>query len=156
MVEFLNKPEQAVRAWRNLWHHTGDIGYVDEDGFVYFVGRQAHWLRRRGENISSYEVEQCIDRIPGILEVAVVGVPDLEIGEEDVKAFVVLHEATNVTPETIHAHCTESLAYFKVPRYIEYVDALPRSTAKNEIERHILKARPLGDSWDARAALPSA
>jgi crotonobetaine/carnitine-CoA ligase len=156
MIEFLNKPAQAVRAWRNLWHHTGDIGYMDEDGFVYFVGRQAHWLRRRGENISSFEVEQCIDRIPGILEVAVVGVPDLEIGEEDVKAFVVIDKAGDVTPEAIHTHCTENLAYFKVPRYIEYVDALPRSASKNEIERHKLRSLPLGDSWDARTAIQTA
>jgi crotonobetaine/carnitine-CoA ligase len=156
MSGFLNKPEQAARAWRNLWHHTGDLGYLDEDGFVYFIGRQAHWLRRRGENISSYEVEQCIDRVPGVLEVAVIGVPDLEIGEEDVKAFVVAEGSSDVTPERIHAYCQENLAYFKVPRYIEFVDALPRSSAKNEIERHKLKELPIGDCWDARTALPSA
>jgi crotonobetaine/carnitine-CoA ligase len=156
MIEFLNKPEQAVRAWRNLWHHTGDLGYIDADGFVYFIGRQAHWLRRRGENISSYEVEQCIDRVPGIVEVGVVGVPDREIGEEDVKAFVVADKKAGVTPEAIHAYCRENLAYFKVPRYIEFVDKLPRSAAKNEIERHKLKALPLGECWDARVASASA
>jgi crotonobetaine/carnitine-CoA ligase len=156
MIGFLNKPDQAMRAWRNLWHHTGDLGRVDEDGFVYFIGRQAHWLRRRGENISCYEVEQCIDRVPGVAEVAVVGVPDLEIGEEDVKAFVVAQVAASVTPEAIHAYCRENLAYFKVPRYIEFVDTLPRSAAKNEIERHELKALPLGGCWDARTAIPPA
>jgi carnitine-CoA ligase len=153
MIGFLNKPEQAVRAWRNLWHHTGDLAYIDPDGFVYFIGRQAHWLRRRGENISSYEVEQCIDRVPGVVEVAVVGVPDLEIGEEDVKAFVVAEEKAGVTPEAIHAYCRENLAYFKVPRYIEFVATLPRSAAKNEIERHKLKALPIGECWDARTAI---
>ena len=154
MIGFLNQPDQAVRAWRNLWHHTGDLGYIDEDGFVYFIGRQAHWLRRRGENISSYEVEQCIERVPGVVEVAVVGVPDLEVGEEEVKAFIVADATAGVTPEAIHAYCRENLAYFKVPRYIEFVAALPRSASKNEIERHELKARPLGDSWDARTATP--
>jgi carnitine-CoA ligase len=156
MIGFLNKPEQAVRAWRNLWHHTGDLGYLDEDGFVYFIGRQAHWLRRRGENISSYEVEQCIDHVPGVVEVAVVGVPDLEIGEEDVKAFVVADENSGVTAEAVHAFCSENLAYFKVPRYIEFVDTLPHSAAKNEIERHKLKNLPLGDCWDARTAIQAA
>lgn len=156
MIGFLNKADQAMRAWRNLWHHTGDLGYIDEDGFVYFIGRQAHWLRRRGENISAYEVEQCIERVPGVAEVAVVGVPDLEVGEEDVKAFVVADATSGVTPEAIHAYCRENLAYFKVPRYIEFTDALPRSASKNEIERHVLKARPLGDCWDARTATPPA
>jgi crotonobetaine/carnitine-CoA ligase len=156
MIGFLNKPEQAVRAWRNLWHHTGDLAYIDQDGFLYFVGRQAHWLRRRGENISCYEVEQCIDRVSGVVEVAVVGVPDLEIGEENVKAFVVAAENVTVTPEAIHAYCRDNLAYFKVPRYIEFVDRLPRSAVKNEIERHKLKALPIGDCWDARSAVPAA
>jgi acyl-CoA synthetase (AMP-forming)/AMP-acid ligase II len=94
--------------------------------------------------------------VPGVAEVAVVGVPDLEIGEEDVKAFVIAGENAAVTPEAIHAYCGENLAYFKVPRYIEFVDTLPRSAAKNEIERHELKALPLGDCWDARAAIPPA
>jgi crotonobetaine/carnitine-CoA ligase len=152
---FLNKPEQAARASRNLWHHTGDLAYIDEDGFLFFIGRQAHWLRRRGENISSYEVEQCIDRVPGVAEVGVVGVPDRELGEEDVKAFVVAEKDGSVTPEAIHAYCSENLAYFKVPRYIEFVESLPRSAAKNEIERHKLKALPMGDCWDAREAIPS-
>jgi crotonobetaine/carnitine-CoA ligase len=156
MIGFLNKPEQAARAWRNLWHHTGDLGYIDADGFVYFVGRQAHWLRRRGENISSYEVEQCIERVSGVLESAVVGVPDLELGEEDVKAFVVVDLTARVTPEMIHAYCKENLAYFKVPRYIEFITQLPRSASKSEIERHKLKALPLGDCWDSRTTIPSA
>jgi crotonobetaine/carnitine-CoA ligase len=156
MIGFLNKPEQAMRAWRNLWHHTGDLGYVDEDGFVYFVGRQAHWLRRRGENISSYEVEQCIDRIPGVLEVGVIGVPDLDLGEEDVKAFVVLRQGGELSADAIYAHCKEHLAFFKVPRYIEFVDSLPKSSTKNEVERHKLKELTLGHSWDAAVAFPSA
>jgi crotonobetaine/carnitine-CoA ligase len=156
MIGFLNKPEQAARAWRNLWHHTGDMGYIDEDGFVFFIGRQAHWLRRRGENISSYEVEQCIDRVPGVAEVAVVGVPNSELGEEDVKAFVVADEKIAVTAEAIYAYCSENLAYFKIPRYVEFVDSLPRSTAKNEIERHKLKALPIGSCWDSRLEFPNA
>jgi crotonobetaine/carnitine-CoA ligase len=151
MIGFLNKPEQLARSWRNLWHHTGDLGYIDEDGFVYFIGRQAHWLRHRGENVSCYEVEQCIDRVPGVAEVAVVGVPDLELGEEDVKAFVVVDESLSVTPEEIYDFCRQNLAYFKLPRYIEFVDALPRSDSKNEIERHKLKSLPIGGAWDATA-----
>jgi crotonobetaine/carnitine-CoA ligase len=94
--------------------------------------------------------------VPGVAEVAVVGVPDLEIGEEDVKAFVVAEAAASVTPVAIHAYCHENLAYFKVPRYIEFVDTLPRSASKHEIERHKLKALPIGDCWDARTAIPSA
>jgi crotonobetaine/carnitine-CoA ligase len=151
MIEYLNKPEQTARSWRNLWHHTGDLGHLDEDGYLYFIGRQAHWLRRRGENISSYEVEQCISRLDGVAECAVVGVPDHDLGDEDVKAFVVADPGRGpLDPEVIHEWCCRHLAYFKVPRYIEMIDELPRSKAKNEIERHVLRGLGVGAAWDVR------
>ena len=60
MIEYINKPEATLAVWRNLWYHSGDLGYLDEDGYVHFVGREAHWIRRRGENVSAFEVEKAI------------------------------------------------------------------------------------------------
>jgi crotonobetaine/carnitine-CoA ligase len=148
MIEYLNKPEQTARGWRNLWHHTGDLGYLDEDGFLFFVGRQAHWIRRRGENVSSYEVEYCILGIDGVVECAVVGLRDEEMGDEEIKAYVVQHGDASLTEPDIIDHCTSNLAYFKVPRYLEFVSELPRSGAKTEIERHVLRDRGVGNAWD--------
>jgi len=148
MLEYWNKPEQTVKAWRNLWFHTGDVGYLDEDGYLYFTGRQAHWIRRRGENVSSFEVEQTISAHPAVGEVAVVGVPS-ELGDEDIKAYVQLSEAgSEVDPMELVRFCEERIAYFKVPRFIEFVTEFPRSSAKQEIERHKLRERGIGSAWD--------
>ena len=147
MLGYHRNPERTLDAFANLWLHTGDIGYVDEDGFLYFQGREAHWLRRRGENVSCYEVEAIISQHPEVEEVAIVGVPS-EIGEEDVKAFVVKKAGIAPQPEAFILWCVERMASFKVPRYIELIDALPRSAAKREVERHVLKARSNDRAWD--------
>jgi carnitine-CoA ligase len=151
MVEYVNKPAETIAAWRNLWYHTGDLGYLDEDGFLYFVERQAHWIRRRGENVSSFEVEKVITQIEGVADCAVVGVPS-ELGEEDIKAYLQWDGGSDrLDPVAVIEHCKEQIAFFKVPRYIEYVDSLPRTLTKNEIARHELRARGVGAAWDAEA-----
>jgi crotonobetaine/carnitine-CoA ligase len=152
MIEYINKPIETLSSWRNLWHHTGDLGYLDEDGYLYFVGRQAHWMRRRGENVSSYEVEYCALTMEGVVECAVVGIRDEEMGDEEIKIYVVRDGTCRLTEADVVAWCSERLAYFKVPRFVEFVAELPRSGAKNEIERHKLREMGKGDSWDARAA----
>ena len=147
MSHYHNAPERTAEIWRNGWVHTGDLGYLDEEGDLYFVGRQAHWLRRRGENVSAYEVEAVLSECPGVAEAIVVGVP-AELGEDDVKAFVIA-DGEAPDPRAIVAHCTERLARFKVPRYVEFVDEFPRSATKNEVERHVLRARSNEAAWDA-------
>jgi len=147
MLRYHNDPVGTLNAITNLWLHTGDLGYLDDDGFLYFVGRQAHWLRRRGENISSFEVESIIAKYPGVAEVAVIGVPS-ELGEEEVKAFIVVAEAHEIEPENLIGWCVERMATFKIPRFIEFISALPRSVTKGEIERHKLKALPNTSAWD--------
>jgi crotonobetaine/carnitine-CoA ligase len=148
MLGYVNKPAEMLHTWRNLWHHTGDIGYVDADGYVYFVGRHAHWIRRRGENISCFEVEKTIGLHPAIQECAVVGVPS-ELGDEEVKAIVMLRAGVEpVPPESIVEWCKSRIASFKVPRYIEFVHDFPRTSAKGEIERSKLKAAGVGLAWD--------
>jgi crotonobetaine/carnitine-CoA ligase len=152
MLGYINKPAEMLRTWRNLWHHTGDLGYVDQDGYVYFVGRQAHWIRRRGENISCMEVEKTIVMHPAIQECAVVGVPS-ELGDEDVKALVKLRPGIeSPSPEALVEWCKGRIASFKVPRYIEFVQDFPRTSAKGEIERSKLKAAGVGDAWDRESS----
>jgi crotonobetaine/carnitine-CoA ligase len=147
MNGYHNAASRTVECWRNLWFHTGDLGSLDADGYLTFVGRQAHWLRRRSENISAYEVEAVIATHPGVTEVVVVGVPS-ELGEDEVKAFVRPRTGSQLAPQDIVAWCGARLAAFKVPRFVEFVDDFPRSVVKQEIERHRLKALPNDQAWD--------
>lgn len=149
---YINKPAETIAAWRNLWYHSGDLGRLDDDGYVYFVGREAHWIRRRGENVSAFEVEKAITAHDAIQDCAAVGVPS-ELGEEDIKAYVQLVEGSaGVAPEEIIAWCKERIAYFKVPRYIQFVDGFPRTMTKNEIARHELRELGVGEAWDSQKA----
>ena len=75
MIEYVNKPQETLSAWKNLWYHSGDLGYLDKDGYVFFVGREAHWIRRRGENVAAFEVEKALTENPFVTDCAVVGVP---------------------------------------------------------------------------------
>jgi crotonobetaine/carnitine-CoA ligase len=149
MMEYINKPAETLAAWKNLWYHSGDLGYIDDDGYVFFVGREAHWIRRRGENVSAFEVEKALNSHPAIQDCAVVGVPS-DLAEEDIKVYVQLNEgAVQPEPMEIVGWCKERIAYFKVPRFVEFVDAFPRTMTKNEIARHELRDRGIGDAWDA-------
>ena len=148
MLSYFNQPQRTLECWRNLWLHTGDLGYLDEEGYLYFTGRQAHWLRTRGENVSAYEVESVLSRFDGVEEVVVVGVP-AELGEEDVKAFIRLEPGASFDPAAMVRWASAELAAFKLPRYVEVIDEFPRSAAKREVERHKLKAFTNEGSWDA-------
>jgi len=152
MLEYINKPQETIAAWKNLWYHTGDIGYLDEEGYLHFVGRQAHWVRVRGENVSAFEIEKVITELPAVKDCAVVGVP-AELGEEDVKVYIEVADSLTIDPKEIVGHCADRLAYFKVPRYIEFVSEFPRTITKQEIERHDLRDRGIGDSWDREKAV---
>ena len=147
MLGYHNNEAGTLRVLRDLWLHTGDLGHLDENGYLYFRGREAHWLRRRGENISAYELESIISQYPGLKEFAVVGVPS-EIGEEEVKLFVVPEVPAAFDPADLVLWCTERMAGFKVPRFIALIPALPRSTAKREVERHVLRGMMNDKAWD--------
>ncbi|MFT7598960.1 MAG: crotonobetaine/carnitine-CoA ligase [Acidimicrobiales bacterium] len=150
MLEYINKPAETIAAWRNLWYHSGDIGYLDDDGCLHFVGRQAHWVRVRGENVSAFEVEKVLSAHDAVDDCAVVGVPG-ELGEEDIKAYVQLVSGSSIDPAELVAWCREQLAYFKVPRYVEFVEEFPRTITKQEIERFALRSQGIGDAWDREA-----
>jgi crotonobetaine/carnitine-CoA ligase len=149
MLGYHRDPHRTAEVTRNFWLHTGDLGRLDESGYLYFEGRKAHWMRRRGENISAYEVENVLARHPAVREVVVIGVPAEIGGEEEVKAFVILEEGFDVSPATIHQWCTTRMTPFKIPRFIELVQDLPRSAAKREVERAKLRQLSNALAWDA-------
>jgi crotonobetaine/carnitine-CoA ligase len=137
MKGYFKDPEKTSEVMAGGWLRTGDNVYRDEDGYYFFVDRKKDIIRRRGENISSVEVENVINNHPAVEESAVIGVQS-ELTEDEVKAFIVLKEGCYVDPREIHAWCSERLAAFKVPRYIEYRESLLR-TATEKIEKHVLR-----------------
>lgn len=147
MLGYYNKPDRTAESVRDGWYHSGDLGFLDDEGDLTFTGRQAHWLRRRGENISAYEVERVVARFPGVAEAVVVGVPS-ELGEEEVKAFLIAEAGATIDFVSVVRWCEQRLAFFKVPRFIEVVGDFPRSATKREIERHKLRDRTNHEAWD--------
>jgi len=133
---YLDMPEATVKAWRNLWFHTGDAGSLDADGYLTFRGRLKDSIRRRGENVSAYEVELVINDIPGVHESAAIGVPS-DIGEEEILVVVQCEPGVVPDPAGIWRHCDEHLPRFAVPRYLRFVDDLPR-TSTNRVEKYKL------------------
>ncbi|WP_254829271.1 AMP-binding protein [Haloglomus salinum] len=146
MLGYHNRPEETVDAWQNLWFHTGDIGYKDEDGYFHFVDRKAYAIQQPGGNISSYEVESVLSDHPDLKEAAVFGVPD-DRGSEAVKAVVVPKPGAMPTPVDIVDYCDGKLAYFKVPRYIDIRDELPK-TSTERVKKYELMAESNDGVWD--------
>jgi crotonobetaine/carnitine-CoA ligase len=133
------------------WFHSGDAGYADADGYLYFVDRIKQSIRRRGENISSWEVEKVVNAHPAVLESAAVGCPS-ELGEEEVRVFVVARSGERLDPLDLIRWCEARMAYFMVPRYVDLRPDLPK-TATERVEKYRLKAEPLAPAtWDREAA----
>ncbi len=144
-------PEQTLESWRNLWLHTGDRVVRDGDGWFWFVDRLKDSIRRRGENISSYEVEAALATHPDVAAVAVVPVPS-QLGEDEVLACVVPRPGSSLDPAELVRFCEPRLAYFAIPRYVELLDELPL-TANGKIEKYRLRERGVTErTWDREAA----
>lgn len=124
MQGYENDPGATVRAWRNLWMHTGDLGRIDDDGYIYIAGRIQDMIRRRGENISAWEIEKVLKSHPAIKDCAAVRIP-LEAGEEEVKVAVVPADGSQLTHAGIRDICTSLLSTFMLPRYVEIRESLP-------------------------------
>lgn len=154
MLEYFREPEATAEALRDGWFHSGDLGRLDAAGYLTFVDREKHIVRRAGENISSLEVERVLKEHPAVLEVAVVPVQD-EIRGEEVKACVVLRpeHRERFDPADLLASCAGRLAPFKVPRYVKVYEALP-VTETQRIKKVELKAEPepLAGAYDREAA----
>jgi crotonobetaine/carnitine-CoA ligase len=145
-LEYYKDSQRTRESMRGGWFHSGDRGYVDEEGYFYFLDRMKDCIRRRGENISSFEIEKAINAHPKVLESAAIGVPS-ELGEEDVKVFVVPREGSVLGPDEIVEWCADRIAYFMVPRYIEFLEAFPK-TATERTQKYELRKRPPGVCWD--------
>ena len=149
MAGYHRMPEATVAAWRNLWFHTGDAVTMAEDGYVVFVDRIKDCIRRRGENISSFEVESAIERLPGVAEAAAYAVPSgIDGGEDEVMLAVVAQPGATLHPAAIAAHADRELPRYAQPRFIEIVPDLPKTpTAK--VQKAKLRARGVGPgTWD--------
>ncbi len=144
---YYNMPEMTVEVWRNLWFHTGDALRKDADGWFYFVDRYKDALRRRGENISSYEVEQAVLQHPAVIECAVLGVPaGVEAGEDEVLAVVVVSEP--VDPREVVGWCEGRIPAFAIPRFVRIVDALPK-TPSEKVRKSVLRDEGItSDTYD--------
>jgi carnitine-CoA ligase len=147
MLGYFGLPDKTAEAWRNLWFHTGDRGYEDEDGHFYFVDRLKDSIRRRGENVSSFEIEQVVNRYEGVMESAAYPVP-AEIGEDDVMVSVVVRPGGLVEMADLIAWCEARLPRFAIPRFIDIVGELPK-TAVGRVEKFKLRARGVTETtWD--------
>ena len=136
---YYKNPEATAQAWRNGWFHTGDCFRRDQDGNYFFVDRKKDVIRRRGENISSFEIEAAVMAHPSVKEVAAVGVPS-ELTEEEVLIAVVAREGETIMPRSLTEHLAAQLPYFMVPRYIRVLDALPK-TPTQKVEKHLLRSQ---------------
>jgi carnitine-CoA ligase len=135
---YWREPAETLRAWRNLWFHTGDLLRRDEDGTFTFIDRSKDAIRKSGENISSFEVELVLADHPAVAEVAVYAVPS-SLGEDDVMATVVLEPGADCDPADLVEYADRYLPYFAVPRYVQVVDALPK-TATAKVKKDVLRA----------------
>jgi carnitine-CoA ligase len=144
---YFRMPEKTVEAWRNLWFHTGDRVVCDEGGVFRFHDRLKDSIRRRGENISSIEVEDVLQAHPDVATSAVVPVPS-ELGDDEVMAFVLLRAGAEADPVALVRHCEGRLAYFAIPRFLEFVSELPL-TESGKVRKVVLRERGVGPAtWD--------
>jgi len=138
MIGYLNKPEATAETVKNGWLHTGDVGYMDEDGYIYIVDRKKDMINRGGENIYPREIEIAIEANPKVGEVAVIGIPDRHLGER-VKAFVVPRPGENLTEDEIKDFLKDKLAKYKQPEYVEVTNNIPRNPTGKILKQELKK-----------------
>jgi len=141
---YWNNDEVTVATFRNLWHHTGDKGRVDEDGYFWFVDRKKDSLRRRGENVSSVELEQAILHHPAIAQAAVHAVPS-ELSEDDIKVCLVLAPDREIELPELFEFFRKSMPYYAIPRYVEFIDVLPVNV-NGRVQKFKLRERGITDT----------
>jgi crotonobetaine/carnitine-CoA ligase len=149
---YYKMPEKTVAAWRNGWFHTGDAMTRDKDGNFYFVDRLNDAIRRRGENISSFEVEGFVCEHPDVGECAAIGIPNAH-GDQDVMVVVTSAGPGRLDPAALIAFLEPRMPAFMVPRYVEIVDTLPKSEASARVRKSELRTRGITPAtWDREAA----
>jgi crotonobetaine/carnitine-CoA ligase len=148
---YWGQPDATVEASRNWWYHTGDIGRIDHDGYLFFVDRKADYLRRRGENISSFEVERVLMSHGSLTDVAVHAVLS-PLTEDDLKVTATLKAGASLTAEELFLWCVDELPFFALPRYIEFRSELPRSPVGRVLKRELRAEGVTGATWDAETS----
>ena len=150
-VGYFKMPEKTVEAWRNLWFHTGDAGRIDDEGRLFFVDRIKDRIRRRGENISSYELEQALNEHPSVIESAAVGLRVAQAGGEDEIKAVLAVAGETPEPSEFLDWCVPRMPRHMVPRYLEFVDELDK-TASGKIRKQAIRdAGVSSETWDREA-----
>lgn len=147
---YYKMPEKTLSVFRNLWWHTGDLAYRDEDGYYFYVGREKDMIRRGGENISAVEVENIVCKCPEVAECAAVAVPS-EIWGEEVKIVVVKKADSDIKHADLISFCDERMAYFMVPRFIEFLDSIPRTGGSSRPIKNVL-CKVTEKTWDRMKA----
>lgn len=148
MKSYHQMPEATETAWRNLWFHTGDMMRQDERGMFEFVDRSKDAIRRRGENVSSFEVEQEIFSHPDIMECAAIAVPS-DATEDDILACVVLRDGSDLDGAGLLGYLRERLPYFMVPRYVRFLESLPKTPTEKIQKQALRSAGVTADTYDA-------
>jgi carnitine-CoA ligase len=147
MTYYNNRPDATAAAYRGGWFHSGDLAEYDDQGFFYYRGRKTESMRRLGENISAWEIETTLNQHPKVLESAAHAVKS-ELGEDDVKVVVVLQPGEHASPEELLDFCKGKFAYYAIPRYVEFLDELPK-TGTQRVQYGALKQRGVTpDTWD--------
>jgi crotonobetaine/carnitine-CoA ligase len=142
---YYKNPEATDKAMTGGWFHSGDRGRRDPDGYFVFLDRLKDSIRRRGENISSYEIERIVNDHSGVAESAAVGVPS-DLGEEEVM-IVVVPKDNGIDPAELVDFCRDRMADFMVPRYVRIRDELPK-TATQRVQKFLLREQGVEDAWD--------
>ena len=148
---YWGRPEATVATSRNWWYHTGDIGRIDQDGYLFFVDRKADYLRRRGENISSFEVERIFMGHGALADVAVHAVLSA-MSEDDLKVTATLEAGATLTEEELFRWAVDELPYFALPRYVEFRAELPRSPVGRVLKRDLRDEGVTAATWDVEAS----
>jgi len=143
-------PEVTAEAFRDGWFHTGDLARLDGQGWLYYLGRKKDAIRRRGENISAFEVEEVVESHPAVLQAAAFGVPS-ELTEEDVKVCVVLRPGDALTASELARWCEARMARHMVPRYIEFLPSLPLTPTEKVEKYRLREAGVTRTTWDRLA-----
>jgi crotonobetaine/carnitine-CoA ligase len=156
-TEYLGMPDKTIESRRDLWFHTGDALKRDDEGWYYFVDRVKDALRRRGENISSFEVEAVLRSHPGVADCAVIGVAaDQEAGEDEVMAFIVPQAGAAISFAELAAWCDARMPAFMIPRYFDTLAELPRTPTEKVRKKELRERGVAASTWDRtrQAALP--
>jgi len=152
-VEYYKNEGASEKKAKGGWIRSGDLFFADKEGNLYFVDRASDSMRRRGENISSFEVESIVEKYPGVMTCAAFGVPS-ELGEDEVMIWVKPVKDKTLDPKDLIHHCIENMAFFMVPRFIDIVDNIPRTGTLRSQKTGMKKKGVTDRTWDREKEMP--